>query len=100
MPRSMVGLLVAVGTAMSALVAFAHGYLAGLIIAIAAVVAGTAAYVVAPYSKNLSDSISAPFRLQPTGSLIKKSCSITHTTLYIPSVMSASIIQGRGEAGY
>jgi hypothetical protein len=44
MPRSMVGLLAAVGTAMSALVAFARGALIWLTIAVAAVVAGLAAY--------------------------------------------------------
>ena len=38
MARSMVGLLAAVGTAMSALVAFAHGYLTWVAIAVAAVV--------------------------------------------------------------
>jgi hypothetical protein len=44
-PRSMVGLLAAVGTAMSALVAFAHGYLICLAILVAAAAAGLAAYL-------------------------------------------------------
>ena len=40
MPRSMVGLLAAVGAAMSALVASAHGDLVAVTIAIAAVATG------------------------------------------------------------
>jgi len=44
MPRSMVGLLTAVGTAMSALVALAHGGLIWGTITIAAVAMGLAAY--------------------------------------------------------
>jgi hypothetical protein len=43
MPRSMVGLLAAVGTAMSALVSFACGYLVWVMIAGAAVATGVAA---------------------------------------------------------
>jgi hypothetical protein len=53
MPRTMVGLLAAVGTAMSALVAFAHGNLIWVTIAMAAVVAGLVAYVAAPSSKKI-----------------------------------------------
>ena len=52
-PRSMVGLLAAVGAAMSALVAFTHGDLAWLTIANAAVATGLAAYAAAPLSKKL-----------------------------------------------
>jgi hypothetical protein len=44
MPRSMVGLLTAVGTTMSALVPFAHGDLTWAVIAIAAIALGLAAY--------------------------------------------------------
>lgn len=54
MPRSMVGLLAAVGTAMSALVALAHGYLIWAIIALAAAAAGLVAYLsLSPIKKNL-----------------------------------------------
>ena len=48
MSRSMVGLLAAVGAAMSALVAFAHGDLVWLVIVNAAVATGLAAYAAAP----------------------------------------------------
>lgn len=51
MSRSMVGLLAAVGAAMSALVAFAHGDLAGGMIADAAAATGLAAYLALPASK-------------------------------------------------
>ena len=56
MPRSMVGLLAAFGTAMSVLVALAHGDVALVIIAIVAGTAtGSAAYAALPFSKkNLS----------------------------------------------
>jgi hypothetical protein len=53
MPRSMVGLLAAVGTAMSALVAFAHGNLFWVIIADAAAATGLAAYLALPSKKKL-----------------------------------------------
>jgi hypothetical protein len=43
MPRSMVGLLAAVGATMYALVSFAQGYLVWLTLAIAAVATGLAA---------------------------------------------------------
>jgi hypothetical protein len=49
--RSMVGLLAAVGTAMSALVAFAHGVLVYVIIADAAAATGLAAYIALPAPK-------------------------------------------------
>jgi hypothetical protein len=53
MPRSMVGLLAAVGTAMSALVAFAHGDLIWAAIADAAVATGLASYLsIEPSKKN------------------------------------------------
>ena len=45
MPRSMVGLLAAVGATMSALVAFAHGTLAWVSIADAAAATGLSAYL-------------------------------------------------------
>ena len=48
MPRSMVGLLAAVGVAMSALVPFAHGFLILLVILEAAVAAGLVAFATAP----------------------------------------------------
>jgi len=48
MPRSMVGLLVAVGAAMSALVGLVHSDLVWAIIAVAALAAGLAAYAAAP----------------------------------------------------
>ena len=51
MPRSMVGLLVAVGTAMSALMAFAHGGVVWLVIADAAAATRLAAYAAAPLQK-------------------------------------------------
>jgi len=54
MPRSMVGLLAAVGAAMSAIVGFAHTDLAWLIIADAAAATGLAAYLAAPPKKNIS----------------------------------------------
>ncbi len=52
MPRSMVGVLAAVGTAMSALVAFAHGNLVWVIISDAAAATGLAAYLALPPQKN------------------------------------------------
>lgn len=45
MPRSMVGLLAAVGAAMSALASFVHGDLIAVIIINAAVATGSAAYL-------------------------------------------------------
>jgi len=51
----MVGLLAAVGTAMSALVAFAQSDLVWLIILGAATATGLAAYAVAPLQKKSSD---------------------------------------------
>lgn len=55
MPRSMVGLLAAVGTAMSSLAAFAHGNLVWLAIADAAVATGLAACLALPVIKKTSD---------------------------------------------
>ena len=53
MPRSMVGLLAAVGAAMSALVSFAQGFLVWVALAIAAVATGLAASLaIAPIKKN------------------------------------------------
>ncbi len=54
MPRSMVGLLAAVGVAMSALAAFAHGDLVWVTIADAAAASGLAAYLALPSKKNLN----------------------------------------------
>ena len=51
MPRSMVGLLVAVGAAMSALVGLVHGDLAWALVASAATAAGSAAYYALPPKK-------------------------------------------------
>lgn len=51
MPRAMVGLLAAVGTAMSALVAFVHGDLAWVTIGNAAAAAGLASYLALPINK-------------------------------------------------
>jgi hypothetical protein len=48
MPRTLVGLLAAVGVTMSVLVAFAHGALVWLIIVEAAAATGLVAYVSAP----------------------------------------------------
>jgi len=53
MPRSMVGLLAAVGAAMSALVAFAHGDFVWLAIADAAAATGLAAYLALPAKKKI-----------------------------------------------
>ena len=51
MSRSTVGLLAAVGAAMSALVAFAHGNLVWVIIADVATATGLAAYLALPSQK-------------------------------------------------
>jgi hypothetical protein len=48
MPRGMVGLLTAVGTAMSALAGLAHGYIVWVAIADATAAAGLVAYVTTP----------------------------------------------------
>lgn len=51
MPRSMVGLLAAVGAAMSALVNIAHGDLLWAVVADAAAATGLAAYLALPQNK-------------------------------------------------
>jgi hypothetical protein len=51
MPRSMVGLLAAAATAMSALCALTHGYFIWVTIADATAAAGLAAYLALPSSK-------------------------------------------------
>lgn len=51
MPRGMVGLLAAVGAAMSALVGLAHGGVVWLMIAAATVAVGLAAYGALPLKK-------------------------------------------------
>jgi hypothetical protein len=63
MPRSMVGLLAAVGAAMSAFVAFAHGDLVAATIASAAISTGLAAYAAAPLQKKSSEVITNGGRL-------------------------------------
>ena len=55
MPRSMVGLLVAVGAAMSALAGIVHGDFVALVIAHAAAAAGLAAYLTLPDNKKICD---------------------------------------------
>ena len=62
MPRSMVGLLAAVGATMSALVAFAHGFLITITIVDAAAAAGLATYLALPAKKSLSCSINETVR--------------------------------------
>jgi hypothetical protein len=60
MPRTMVGLLAAVGTAMSALAAYAHGDLVWVTILNAATANGLAAYCCAPlFKKNRSWKITS-----------------------------------------
>jgi hypothetical protein len=51
MPRSMVGLLAAVGAAMSALVGLSHGDLVWVMVADAAAATGLAAYLALPSTK-------------------------------------------------
>ena len=51
MPRSMVGLLAAIGAALSALVAYTHGARTWATIADAAIATGLAAYAAAPQKK-------------------------------------------------
>ncbi len=53
MPRSMVGLLAAVGTAMSALVGLAHGDLIWVVLVDAAAATGLAAYLALPPQKKV-----------------------------------------------
>lgn len=53
MPKSMVGLLAAVGTAMSGLVGLAHGYLVWTALLDAAAAAGLAAYLALPSEKKV-----------------------------------------------
>jgi hypothetical protein len=58
MPRSMVGLLAAVGATMSAIVGLVHGDLAWVIIADAAAATGLAAYLALPPKKeNVSTAV-------------------------------------------
>lgn len=58
MPRSMVGLLAAVGTAMSVLVGFVHGGLVWVIIADAAAATGLAAFLALPPNKKKNSALS------------------------------------------
>jgi hypothetical protein len=53
MPRSMVGLLAAVGAAMSALVGLTHGDLSWAALADAAAATGLAAYLALPSAKKM-----------------------------------------------
>ena len=65
MPRSMVGLLAAVGTAMSALVGLAHGVLIWLALADAAAATGLSAYLaLMPIKKRLSGCNTPAIHLQ------------------------------------
>ena len=59
MPRVLVGLLVAAGTVMSALVGYAHSDLAWVIIAEAGVATGLAAYVTVPSVLGIAQKKSA-----------------------------------------
>jgi hypothetical protein len=63
MPRIMVGLLAAVGTAMSALAGLAHGDLVLVVIGDAAVATGLAAYLALP-SKKPTDNL-AKKKIEP-----------------------------------
>ena len=53
MPRTMVVLLAAVGTAMPALVGLAHGGLVRWIVVVAAAASGLTAFAVAPVTKKI-----------------------------------------------
>lgn len=78
MPRSVVGLLAAVGTAMSALVGLAHGYLIWLMIVAAALASGLAASLSHRANKKISRCLliapdlslsgSRSIQISPTGS--------------------------------
>lgn len=59
MPRVLVGLLVAAGTVMSALVGYAHGDLAWVIIAEAGAATGLVAYATAPGVPGIAQKKSA-----------------------------------------
>jgi hypothetical protein len=59
MPRSMVGLLAAVGSAMYAIAALVHGDLVWVMIADAAAATGLAAYLALPPNKKTSSNPSA-----------------------------------------
>jgi hypothetical protein len=76
MPRSMVGLLAAVGAAMSALAGIVHGDFVPVVIAHAAVATGLAAYLALSGNK-------------------KKSCDIPHGAVYIPRGMSHESVAPR-----
>jgi hypothetical protein len=54
MPRVLVGLMVAAGTVMSALVGYAHGDLVWVIIVEAGAVTGLAAYATAPAARTIA----------------------------------------------
>jgi hypothetical protein len=62
MSRSMVGLLAAVGTAMSALVSFAHGGLVWVMIIDAATATGLAAYLASPGSVGIKKNLFQRYR--------------------------------------
>lgn len=69
MPRSMVGLLAAAGTAMSALVGLAHGDIVWVVIADAAVATGLIAYITAPFKK---DTICAHGVIHPPDAVLAR----------------------------
>lgn len=62
MPRSMVGLLAAVATAMPALVPFVHGYLILVLILEAAVAAGLVAICARPDPGTATDQRALPYQ--------------------------------------
>lgn len=66
MHRNMVGLLAAVGAAMSALLAIIHGDLVPLMIAVVAFATGTAARLAIPPKKNISvTTLSSHYSIDP-----------------------------------
>jgi hypothetical protein len=77
MPRSMVGLLAAAGTAMSACVAFAHGFLICVAIAVAAAAVGLAAYLaLLPQQEATSSALPQEEAASSACQVIKKNLAI------------------------
>jgi hypothetical protein len=68
MPRSVVGLLAAVGAALFALVGFSHGHLAWVMIGDASVATGLASYLALPSTKKVLDVRFTPDPVQLNGS--------------------------------
>jgi hypothetical protein len=101
MPKSMVGLLAAVGATMFALAPFAHGVLAALIIATGAAATGLAAYgALCPASgrvpslqASLTEDHGSPSTLaDSTANKKKSSMSVTYP---VQTMMSGSPIAAR-----